>query len=153
MRKPKEVVRDDGSALQVRMQDINVVSSSAHSDAWQTCDFISQLKDTRYAVLVHGNEDSGNKPQNWGKQCTSRGRTILDMLRARGDGRPGSASDFNHEKNSFNLKSFSALSHALGQIRMFSGRVDFLFLSSGTGRPAAARKRGLRPAAAGSRDV
>eukprot|EP00672_Neobodo_designis_P003569 CAMPEP_0174876226 /NCGR_PEP_ID=MMETSP1114-20130205/79757_1 /TAXON_ID=312471 /ORGANISM="Neobodo designis, Strain CCAP 1951/1" /LENGTH=832 /DNA_ID=CAMNT_0016111595 /DNA_START=50 /DNA_END=2544 /DNA_ORIENTATION=- len=63
MRKPKEVVRDDGSALQVRMQDINVVSFSAHSDARQTCDFISQLKDTRYAVLVHGNEDSGNKLQ------------------------------------------------------------------------------------------
>ena len=63
MRKPKEVTRDDGSVLQVRMQDINVVSFSAHSDARQTCDFISQLKDTRYSVLVHGNEDSGNKLQ------------------------------------------------------------------------------------------
>ena len=63
LKKPREVTKEDGRVLAVRMGSIHTVSFSAHSDARQTTEFIQQLQGTRHVVLVHGNEDAMGKLQ------------------------------------------------------------------------------------------
>lgn len=53
---PAEVTKPDGRVLKIRMKTVEAVSFSAHSDARQTRDFISELKTTQHVILVHGNE-------------------------------------------------------------------------------------------------
>lgn len=53
---PAEVTTPDKRILKIRMKTVEAVSFSAHSDARQTRDFISELKSTQHVILVHGNE-------------------------------------------------------------------------------------------------
>ena len=59
--RPREIQREDGKLLPLRMDSIHNVSFSAHSDFAQTKDFISSIPQTREVVLVHGNPDAVSK--------------------------------------------------------------------------------------------
>ena len=63
MLKPKQVIRETGEIVPLRMDTIQTVSFSAHSDSYQTQKFIEKLKDVSHVVLVHGNEEAATKLQ------------------------------------------------------------------------------------------
>jgi cleavage and polyadenylation specificity factor subunit 3 len=54
--KPRQVQKQDGTVLDVRMGTVETISFSAHSDARQTSEFIRALPNTEHVILVHGNE-------------------------------------------------------------------------------------------------
>jgi hypothetical protein len=58
----REIVKDDGRTVAVRMTSVHEVSFSAHSDCPHTTQFIRDL-DARHVVLVHGNENSAKNLQ------------------------------------------------------------------------------------------
>ncbi|EPY26156.1 cleavage and polyadenylation specificity factor subunit 3 [Strigomonas culicis] len=59
LNKPKEVMSpDQKKMLTVRMGTIEAISFSAHSDGRQTRDFISELRELKHTVLVHGNANA-----------------------------------------------------------------------------------------------
>lgn len=54
--KPSVIITDEGRQLRLKMNTIETVSFSAHSDGKQTKEFIAALQSTQHVVLVHGQE-------------------------------------------------------------------------------------------------
>jgi cleavage and polyadenylation specificity factor subunit 3 len=59
--RPREITKEDGQVLPLRMESVHVVSFSAHSDFKQTKEFIQSIPELKNIVLVHGNPDAAGK--------------------------------------------------------------------------------------------
>eukprot|EP00760_Papus_ankaliazontas_P001581 PhM_4_TR10516/c0_g1_i1/m.5424/K14403/CPSF3, YSH1; cleavage and polyadenylation specificity factor subunit 3 len=59
--KPREITREDGRVLPLRMETVESVSFSAHSDFQQTKNFLHSIPDVKHIVLVHGNREAMRK--------------------------------------------------------------------------------------------